>query len=496
MSITAANVHRSQPFLAPPASAAPTLGSSPQDSLDTAHWPRVQSTAVSLPSSTPVAPALSGGKPSALLVNAHLRLETWGSHTQKVWWTHTVKEQEAITRPGLMTVDATEIFRPGSVVFGFGLPNVYMAVVRDRSATKVDAQSLYRGQTKLVENHGKVQSGFFIVPRNLPQEAMEAVVKAAQAAEGSRNVTCVATNTRILAEAGFTINGKSPRTILPPELLGKALTGTLEFRGQPVPFDVVRTTPLALGKFIGQVQAALRNTGCRHLSYCLDSAQAKQARIQRASQHAEVPPVSPEVSPTSASPGTEHQISFSVPSRLGTLMRYVWGAHPIINIHFAASLNVGDYLPQTLKAFDIANPSLLTRVKRDVIFCTPVQSFLRHGLAKISTAPQSFVDSDAPGMINTNEMHNVVLTRTGLKFMSNKVSLSAVDWLLSKHVLVAGKNADVRFAGEMWKTPDNVIHINRNSGTYRPSAAQLEQAVQLAQGLFPSLRIQAEELPA
>ena len=177
-------------------------------------------------------------------------------------------------------------------------------------------------------------------------------------------------------------------------------------------------------------------------------------------------------------------------------MRNLWGPHPIKTVMFPDSIDVDAYLPQTLKAFDIANPSLLTRVKRDVIFCKPVQKVLRHGLAKHHTDLFAFQEGDVAGMFDANQMHNVVLTTRGIKFMSNKVWSGAVDWVLSKHVLVAGKNADVRFAGEIWKTDDNVLHINRNSGTYRPSEEQLQAAVHLANDMFPNLTIRAESLPA
>ena len=169
----------------------------------------------------------AASRPSALRVDAVRRNETWGSHTHTVWWTQTVKEEEAITFPGLMTIDANQVFRPGSVFFGFGLPNVYMALVGDNKTAKVDAKSLYRDATKITENNGRVQSGFFIVPRDLSHDAVTAVVRAAHEAQGCRNITCVLTNTQILSSAGFTINGKCPLTTWPSDLLRNLLTGVV-----------------------------------------------------------------------------------------------------------------------------------------------------------------------------------------------------------------------------------------------------------------------------
>lgn len=53
------------------------------------------------------------------------------------------------------------------------------------------------------------------------------------------------------------------------------------------------------------------------------------------------------------------------------------------------------------------------------------------------------------------------------------------NWVLAKHVLLADYDPDVRYAGEAWAedTPDGrVMHINNNSGTYKPTAAQLHEA--------------------
>ena len=254
----------------------------------------------------------------------------------------------------------------------------------------------------------------------------------------------------------------------------------------------MRTTPLSLPDFIQRMDRALRCTACRHLRYTLDTVEGQHARIDRIAQN----PHSRDTTFLPADVDTDqidHRISFSVPSRIGTMMRKIWGPHPIINVVFTSNINIDDYLPETLKAFDTTNPSMLTRFKRDVIFCKPVQRFLRHGLAKMHTQTETFRECDAPGMISANVLYNIVLTHDSFRVMSNKVWSSVIDWVLSKHVLVAGKYADVRFAGEMWKTPDDVIHINRNSGTYQPSQLQLEQVVKMAHVILPNLKFQVAD---
>jgi hypothetical protein len=66
-----------------------------------------------------------------------------------------------------------------------------------------------------------------------------------------------------------------------------------------------------------------------------------------------------------------------------------------------------------------------------------------------------------------------------------------VDWVLSKPVAVSGYSKDVRFAGELWKMPDNVVHFNDNSGTYLPAPAATFAALDLAHAMFPGLTIEA-----
>jgi hypothetical protein len=62
--------------------------------------------------------------------------------------------------------------------------------------------------------------------------------------------------------------------------------------------------------------------------------------------------------------------------------------------------------------------------------------------------------------------------------------------LLTKHVGLAKRSSNVRFAGEMRKNDDGkTLLINNNSGTYRPDDRMVPQAVAYFQQLFPNLLI-------
>jgi hypothetical protein len=61
---------------------------------------------------------------------------------------------------------------------------------------------------------------------------------------------------------------------------------------------------------------------------------------------------------------------------------------------------------------------------------------------------------------------------------------------LTKHVGLAKRSSNVRFAGEMRKNDDGkTLLINNNSGTYRPDDRMVPQAVAYFQQLFPNLLI-------
>src|SRR5262249_47355071 len=70
--------------------------------------------------------------------------------------------------------------------------------------------------------------------------------------------------------------------------------------------------------------------------------------------------------------------------------------------------------------------------------------------------------------------YNMIVTGTWVRIGRLEGRNKAIDWLLAKHVLLSNYSEDVRFAGEIWKDADGVIHINRNSGTYKPSAERAE----------------------
>ncbi len=64
-----------------------------------------------------------------------------------------------------------------------------------------------------------------------------------------------------------------------------------------------------------------------------------------------------------------------------------------------------------------------------------------------------------------------------------------LDWILCKHVLMAAYSELTFFAGEIWKDEKGVIHFNRNSGTFQPSAEQAEAMEAFFSEAFPNLAV-------
>jgi hypothetical protein len=88
-------------------------------------------------------------------------------------------------------------------------------------------------------------------------------------------------------------------------------------------------------------------------------------------------------------------------------------------------------------------------------------------------------------------LYNLVVTGSDIRIarLENRSpkDKKAVNWLLAKHLLIAGNSPDVRFAGELWvedSPKGRVVHINNNSGTYKPSAGRTKATVRYLEKAF------------
>src|SRR5262249_54561378 len=126
--------------------------------------------------------------------------------------------------PSLKTVMASHFLNPGLMAINFGCPNISTFLTKKEEdgsvqTVQIDAKSLRREAMSYHRTNGKIQSGVFFVPTNLPKEAMDRFNEAALKMQGRRDITCVNTNCRVLKEAGFSIENVDMEGVVFPTTL-------------------------------------------------------------------------------------------------------------------------------------------------------------------------------------------------------------------------------------------------------------------------------------
>ncbi len=421
-----------------------------------------------------------------------------------------VTARRAKSAPDLRVFRLKDAFAEGSVFLGFGRPNVFLGLPRRGGGfEKFDAKSIKRADSEIVNTRGWAQSGMLFKLEATP-EMIERLHAAAEAHVGERRWTCVNANARVLEDAGFT-SGGAPLSgfYFPMALARQLIRHGLEFEGEPVAFDIVKTTPAYLENFGLSVVKAQFLTLCRHGSRYLEKRLRKSKwRPQRISETPrEVPSALRErdarTEPLSVTsqreqqqrPATELVFSVSEPSFAGAVLTVLWGAHALFQVK-PMTVDIDRFLPTRLKEFEAVKTTALSLLKQYLLFAPPVVHFLRSHLMRnnyvVENCPQreifEMLRTDAPGMPNR---YNIVITGESIGVVRVQVKYRFVDWILSKHVLTSGYSSDVRFAGEMWKGRDGVVYLNNESGTYQPAEDDTQRAVDYLSSIFTEVDFQA-----
>lgn len=431
-----------------------------------------------------------------------------------------ITERLAKSDPHLRVVNLDHIFAEGKLFLGFGRPNVYLGIPNQTEEglgyAKVEAKSLKRADTKVIETHDRVQSGLLIVFKDLTPEQVERILTSATAHQGTRRWTCVNANCRILSDAGFTIGGESLKEyFFPVRLFKDILRYGLELDGQPVEFDIVKTTPGYLEDIGLSITHAVSTTLCRHGEKACDSVKKKLEQntyLMKVMNKLGIAVFEEKSAPQLEKPIYESEIvkaqipedllktydmDVSEPSMFGQLLRLLWGPHSLFEVQLPRE-EVEAALPSTLKPFPDPNPSLSTRLKKHFLFSQPmvnlIRSQLSHSYKRLGRLTHNlFVDMLRTHSEDLPNKYNFVVTGDRLIVMKLDIRSSGVDWVLSKHVLMSNYAKDVRFAGEIWKTADGTMHFNNNSGTYKPGS-DLNPPKVLFEKLFPGVKIEAHGL--
>lgn len=431
-----------------------------------------------------------------------LRNETIGHSTlQYIDFGGIIEEAPAVNYPGIQTIKINQIFKPGTVFLGFGLPNVFVARINEQGEfVKFDAKSMWRKKSTITSTtRGVSQSGIFFVLHDLSKEQVQNIVDFAHANIGKKDITCVHANMKVLEETGFS-SGEIPLShfYFPTPLMLHLIQHGIQFEGKDMDYTIVKTSPLKISQFQRRMDLAVAGTPVRHAMKATVSEEYRQSAIElnRAVQQHNNKLFSGSPSIDTQSMGRAFLASISVVSNFGLILRKIWGSHNVYSLKFDKnqlnSPKVSDYFSHApLKAFSTPNPSFLTRFKSSFLFSKPVVNTI-YGQMQEGTYDTWIAESQIKQLIpvhteeNANKF-NYVLTDNQLILSKLNVMFSGVDWVLSKHVLLSHYSDSVRCSGEFWQTPDGSFYINNNSGTYQPTEDDLQNSVLFFNSLFKTL---------
>ncbi len=408
-----------------------------------------------------------------------------------------------VQHEGLSVVPVAEVFsNPATTFLGFGKPNVFLSVPRVATADvgagwdKFAAFMFWRKGAHIADTKGRVQGGVFVELRNLPPEAVERLRDEMQLFVGRKTITCANATGRVMSKAGFTCTGRTLAYKVRPMTLAKAIwNGGLEYDGNPVALRVIRTSSGTVSDhFLGVL---------RKESTSLFRAVEKVVRAKSVKAKAKGPMIEPRLlnAATLTSYGDASLLELRVgrPTPLAVVLRQQWGEHPIFEARLNPDLvdiNGPDFtdLGSALKAY----PGKLdgaSKLKRYLLFSKPVIRVIRKQMAaKMDSLGQLpgpiLVDMFQTGTVDKPFLYNVVITGTSARMTRlenrNEKDVGKANWVLAKHVLLSGYDPDVRYAGEIWvhdTANGRILHLNDNSGTYKPSRQQAQAAKRFLQKL-------------
>ncbi len=422
--------------------------------------------------------------------------------------------------------------------FVFGKPNTALVVPMPNGLgyQKFAAYSFWRQKASIehVTRQGGsyVQSGIWLRFVDVPFAALEALYVAMKKFEGQKFPTCVRGNMMVMDAAGFTSGSKKLTSITwPYQLMRTLLANGLSFQGNPIHFEVVRTTRLSMEGYTRSIIYAEATTPWRHFKNNRVGAIADNViefpirRIRgKKQERAGNAEVAPALNPNVSYHGGL-RVRVTMDSKPGQSLRQMWGPHALFDT-LVERVNVDHYLKRPLRPFPVENPTFGTRVKKTLLFSKPVIFLMREVIGASNLVEIGVCNErDVYDMLRTHSskspnIYNAVVVRMPnvdpdfppiTRFIFSRVTVRSklIDWVLSKHVLMSGylwspktddespnkKKPYVVWAGEFWKTSEGEIHLRGNSGTYRPTHDEDLSMTIMMQAILPHLPIVKAEMP-
>ncbi len=409
-----------------------------------------------------------------------------------------------VEHEGLSVVPVAEIFSdPNATFIGFGKPNVFLSLPRVTDEgkpgwEKFAAFMFWRKAAFVADTKGRVQGGVFMELRDLPPDAVPRLREAMRAFEGRKTISCANATGRVMTNAGFTSSGHKLAYKVRPMTLAKTIwDGGLEYDGSAVALRVIRTsTGTVSDHFLGVL---------RKESTSLFRMVGKIVRSSSATSEGRHKAPVIEARPLAAAPIQSRdearllELRVARPTKLAVVLRQQIGDHPIFEARLdpaIADINGPDFseLKVALKAYP-GQLDAVSRLKRYVLFSKPVVKTIReHMMATMDSigrlAAPTLVDMFQAGQADAPFLYNVVITGSAARMTRlenrNDKDIDKANWVLAKHVLLSGYDPDVRYAGEIWvedTTNGRILHLNDNSGTYKPSVSQANAAARFLQQL-------------
>lgn len=433
-----------------------------------------------------------------------LRHETlFGKQVSILDASHITKERIA---DDIKIFKISEILKSDSLFIGFGKPNVYLGLPDSEKYSKFDAKSFKRKDSEIINTKGWIQSGLIINIEELTQEMKDRINISAKSFVGTRSITCVNANARVLNRAGFTTGGEDFTDFYLPMTLAKhILKHGIEYNGEKLKTTIIKTTPNYLENFGLSVLKSQWLTFYRHGKKYFNKISKKNKFIQ------EIKKIKNKLfkknnkknkieefvvnfkSDIEDSQLKKIELTVTNPSKIGLYGRYLWGPHSFFEIKVDPKL-IDKHLPNRLKEYSGKKATLYTWIKKNILFSKPVVNFIRKNLTSEKILYPNSTEKDLFNMIRTStenitNKYNIVITSESIHIIKLNIKYKYVDWILSKHVLLSGYSDDVRYAGEFWKDKNGNIYFNNNSGTYMPNKEIIEDANNIFKNIFPNIKI-------
>lgn len=158
-----------------------------------------------------------------------------------------------------------------------------------------------------------------------------------------------------------------------------------------------------------------------------------------------------------------------------------------------SSIDINHYLPVCLHPVPL--PTLTDHIKHQTLCAKPIIWLVRRSQVKAHPIYRLADKEKLMDEIVIDHKYNFVLLGDG-RLIFARIPHIAPKYpyrLLTKHVGLAKRSSNVRFAGELRKADDDdqqtTLLVNNNSGTYRPDDKLVPEAVAYLQRIFPQIFI-------